>query len=85
MKFEIKDLKQGGIALRYKSNGYNELIELGEIVLKKQNAKEYSKCWQSEEIFDYHGINRALRYFICNSRNSSNYFEIQRIVVIQMK
>ena len=58
MKFEIKDLKEGGYMLWGKSDSL--LIYLGDIVLYKENQKNESNCEQNEEDFDYHGIKKAL-------------------------
>ena len=76
MKFEIKDLKFGGIGLGEKS--HDCLIDLGDIVLWKENYKNESRCWQNENVFDYHGIEKAL----CGKTMRS--FNPKRILVIQM-
>ena len=81
MKFEIKDLKWGGIYLGRKSDEY--LILLGDICLRKENNKSKSHCYQSENWFDYHGIQNAL----CGKqpdKYGDMYFTPQRILVIQM-
>ena len=79
MKFEIKDLKFGGYHLYEKSDW--DLIQLGDIWLKKENYKNYSCCYQNEWRFDYHGIEKAL----CGKTNCWNPFTPKRILVIQMK
>ena len=58
-----------------KSN--EELIELGDIWLMKENKKNESYCYQTEYWFDYHGIEKAL----CGKF----YFTQKRILVIQMQ
>ena len=79
MKFEIKDLKYGGYKLYDKSNNY--LISLGEIYLNKDNFA--SHCCQSEDKFDYHGIQKAL---IVKEPKKFGLmcFTPKRILVIQM-
>ena len=80
MKFEIKDLKDGGISLEEKSSYY--LIELSDICLKKENQKTSSQCYQNEDWFNYHGIQNAL----CGKTwENGNFFKLKRIFVIQMK
>ena len=79
-KFEIKHLEYGGILLHDKS--LVELIYLGDIYLNKENDKSRSCCWQTENSFNYHGIEKAL----CGKINEYNgKFTPKRIVVIQMK
>ena len=79
MKFEIKDLKYGGYVLCEKSDEF--LIYLGDIVLCKENCKNYSLCYQNENEFDYHGIENAL----CGKTGNIKPFKPKRILVIQMK
>ena len=59
MKFEITYLYFGGICLFEKSDEY-ELIELGNIILNKENEKNESCCFQIQDSFNYHGIKKAL-------------------------
>ena len=80
MKFEIKDLKEGGIYLYKKSDEYN-LIDLGDIRLLKEYWKNESYCWQFEDRFNYHGIKNAL----CGKTGYGEFFTPKRILVIQMK
>ena len=77
MKFEIKDLKYGGIYLKEKSDEY--LIYLGNIYLNKENMKNITFCHQYESRFNYHGIENAL-----NGKIYPNGFTPKRIIVIQM-
>ena len=77
MKFEIKYLKKGGIYLYKKSSEY--LMALGDIYLNKENNKNESYCYQSEDHFNYHGIEKAL----CGK--TGDYFTPKRILVIQME
>ena len=81
MKFEKKDLEEGGIILWEKSDDY--LICLGDIYLRKVDMKHYSYCNQNENYFDYHGISNAL----CGKSGYSeeDCFNPKRILVIQMK
>ena len=82
MKFEIKDLKKGGYRLWNKS--VVGLIELGNIVLYKENNKIYSRCYQNEDLFDYFGIEKAL----CGKtyeHPKHERFTPKKILVIQMK
>ena len=80
MKFEIKDLKDGGIKLYEKS--YDDLIELGNIYLNKENSKNQSYCYQNENNFNYHGIENA----VCGKTwINGGCFTPKRILVIQME
>ena len=78
MKFEIKELKEGGYKLFKPSD--NRLISLGDIALNKANRKNQSKCSQNEEYFDYHRIENALY-----GKTKYENFTSKRILVIQMK
>ena len=78
MKFEIKDLREGGIILC--ETIYGVLIDLGDIHLRQKNWKYQSYCYQNENRFDYHGIENAL----CGKTNPTN-FTPKRILVMQMK
>ena len=81
MKFEIKDLKNGGIWFIYSSAV--ALIYLGDIRLMKENYKNQSCCNQDEDNFDYHGIENVL----CGKTGGfpHDFFTLKRILVIQMK
>ena len=61
------------------------MIYLGDIVLKKENEKNHSFCYQNEDIFDYHGIENALCGKTNSWRNDGENFTPIRILVIQMK
>ena len=76
MKFEIKNLKGGGIILLEKTD--KDLIKLGDIYLKKQNKKNDSYCNNNESNFNYHGIENEL----CGK---SIIFIPKRFFVIQIK
>ena len=65
-----------GYCLYKKSDGF--LISLGDILLRKENYKNQSCCFQDEYRFDYHGIENAL----CGKDWT---FTPKRILVIQMK
>ena len=83
MKFEIKDLEYGGITLHTKLNQF-DLINLGDIYLYKEARKNKSYCNQTEDRFDYHGIEKA----VCGKQKSGRkgeHFKPKRILVIQMK
>ena len=81
MKFEIKGLKEGRVYLCEKSH-HNCLIDLGKIVLCKENKKNNSYCHQFENNFNYHGIKKAL----CGKTwINGNVFKPKRILVIQMQ
>ena len=80
MKFDIKNLKYGGYLL-YEKSSVN-LITFGDIVLWKENKKNSSFCYQNEDWFDYHGIEKAL----CGKIGwKGEFFTPKRILVIQMK
>jgi hypothetical protein len=81
MKFEIKELKDGGYWLWEKSDQYNHLIRLGDICLYKENKKNDSCCLQGERYFNYHGIKKAL----CGKTYwDGGNFSPKRILIIQM-
>ena len=79
MKFEIKNVKECGYGLFDKREDH--LIQLGNIVLMKENKKNESCCFHHENNFNYHGIKKALCGKIWNNRE---YFTPKRITVIQM-
>ena len=81
MKFEIKDIENGGYCLCDNNDDY--LIYIGDIELFKQNRKYKSYCCQMNEYFNYQGINKAL----CGKKKNEYgemCFNLKRIVVIQM-
>ena len=81
MKFEILNLKNGGICLIEKID--NVLILLGDIKLHKEEKKNGSYCVQFENCFDYNRIENAL----CGKTGYSSggiQFTPKRIIVIQM-
>ena len=84
MKFEIKNMKKGGISLFRKNDDvYSDLITIGEIFLSKENWKIDSNCEQHENYFNYHSVKNAL----CGIKSNSNgemKFIPKRFVVIQM-
>ena len=82
MKFEIKDLREGGYYLHEKSHSC--LISLGDICLYKENYKNQSHCIRNEDDFDYHGIKNELCEKTGYSFGGDN-FTTKRITVIQMK
>ena len=49
--------------------------------LQSKNEKNQSHCYQSEDTFDYHGIENAL----CGKPGYMHFFTPKRILVIQMK
>ena len=53
---------------------------MGEIILSKENNKNESRCYQTKEIFNYHGIEKAL----CGKTGRDYPFTPKRIFVIQM-
>ena len=91
MKFEIKDLRRGGMILYEKS--HEELIHLGDIVLKKHDLYDLeSFCFDNIDIFNYKGeeksILRELNPYIFTvslcGKTYPYYFIRKRILVIQM-
>ena len=79
MKYEIKDSKYGGYRLYFKY--IKCLIEIGDIILMKEENKKESWCYQNDDYFDYHGIESALN----GNYGFQNCVSLSRIVVIQMK
>ena len=65
------------------TNGYKfshyMLIRIGDIILMNKNEKENSYCIQSEDLFNYHYVDKAL----CGKTNKET-FDPKRIVVFQM-
>ena len=80
MKFEIKDINEGGYVL-YDEKEYR-FVNLGNIALYKDNWKGQSTCWQNNTRFDYKGIDRAL----CGKEYNTykEYIKPKRILVIRM-
>ena len=81
MKFELKEMKESRIFLLDKTDEY--LISIGDILLKKENLKDYSFFLNHSDSFDYYGIPNAL----CGKEVDSCgyiYFTPKRIIVIQM-
>ena len=80
MKFEIKDVKKGGYLVWKKSSDI--LIQMGNIVLNKENKKTESYCIHNGR-FNYHGISKAL----CGKAGyaSKDAFVPKHFSVIQMK
>ena len=86
MKFEIKDLEEGGYWLYEKSD--DTLIVVGDIVLYKERKKNQSNYYQNENKFNYHGIKNALCGETKNSKKGYVFgktFSPKRIQVIQME
>ena len=83
MKFVIKHLHDGGICLYEKSDV--DLIDLGDIHLKKLNEKHESYCYQHEWIFDYHYIKKVLCGKVTIAFGTKERFTPKRILVIQME
>ena len=73
-KYDIKDLKWGGICLCVKN--WVGLVKLGDIELYKENKKNESHCNQYKDRFNYDLNSNAL----CENK----YFDPKRILVIQM-
>ena len=82
MKYEVINEKQGGYYLFAKS--YDILIQLGDIVIFKQNRKERSFYIQYPEYFDYHNIDFAFTDRKSTSVNDAIPCIPKRILVIQM-
>ena len=78
IKYEIKDVNYG-FGLFNSAN--KRLIGLGEIKLYKQNDRQCSWCYQHDELYNYHGVEKA----ICGRTMENEPFTIKRIVVIQME
>ena len=83
MKFEIKDFKQGGYKLFEKLSRYANLIGLGDIYLSKENCKKLSFCFQREDTFDYHGIEKALSLDCTNCGKTNTYVFTNNIVSVE--
>ena len=83
MKFEIKDITNGGYRLC--SQNSDELIYLGNIFIRKKQRTHFSYCNQISEKFEYHNINKAICGRLYNSGQTEGFFIPTRIIVIQMK
>ena len=84
-RFSIKN-KKSGYFLEDKSD--DKLIELGDIVLNKENKRKTSYCFQREEKYNYRGIQNAVCGKIRYEENGimvGEYFNPTRIFVIQMR
>ena len=75
MKFEIKDIKEGGCVLFEKLD--YRLFACGELLLMKKRMKHASHCLQCDETVEHHEIENALR-------GEVGFFVAKRITVIQM-
>ena len=86
MKFEIRNINEG-YKVSEKSSSW--LISLGDIILLKENMRHESYCWQYEDKFNYHGVEKALCGKkidkIVNQRKYGTTFTPKRILVLQMK
>ena len=82
MKFEIKNIVQGGYYLSDSTDYY--LIQIGDICLKKEHRKEKSYCFQTENNFNYHNNPKALCGKEYDFSRKFEYFTPKRIIVIQM-
>ena len=91
MKFPIKNTTKGGYRLSTPSE--ESLIHIGEIILMKnckgeEDEEEISRelCCQSDDLFDYHGIEKAL--YRDKNFPQMNFkvlkFRLERLIVIQM-
>ena len=85
MKFEIKNMKDGGIRLCGKH--FNELFLMGNIVLGKKEKKTETYFWKDdyEDYFDYHGIENAVCGKTTDVYGVGDRIKLKRILVIQMK
>ena len=84
MKFDIK--QNGGCCYTICKDYDEKLIEIGDIIIYKQEFKNESYCIQSDYYFDYKGIRKALcgkKYD--NWKNKGKHFIPKRISVIEMK
>ena len=74
MKFEIINPWEGGYTLSNQTDGL--LIWIGDIILYKKEKRKYSSCLQTNDYFNYHGVEHAL----CGKID----FIPKRIVVFEM-
>ena len=80
MKFEINENYEGRNLIEEKPDNYYDLIQIGDILLKKEEMRKYCFVDQHEYHFNYHQIQNAL-----NGKNGKeNYFYLKRLIVIQM-
>ena len=77
MKFEIRDITEGGYRLWNRSEDW--LIAIGDIYLYKKNVSHQANCCQLGNRFNYPRIQGAL----CGKINPEKITP-KRIVVIQM-
>ena len=88
MKFEIKNKCLGGYKLFNSNDGSSGLIKIGNISLGKYHHKHLSYCLENNSHFDFKGIPNALcgKTKVYENKNPIGpFFNIKRIVVIQMK
>ena len=77
MKFDILERK---CSCKIYKEVENQLIDIGELTLYKENFKNYSHYHQYSTNFNYHGIENAL-----TGLKYASPMEIDRIVVFTMK
>ena len=78
IKFEIKQLHDNGCFFHPKRSDH--LISFGEVVLYKRNKSGWSYCCQTNEMFDYHSIEKAL----CGRNLWGDPFGLKRLTIISM-
>ena len=80
IKFEIIDNTLAGYQLYEQRNNY--LIELGDIIIMKEELKKKSFATHSIKIFNYHGLSNGL-FGKKKSIDGCLYFTPKRIVILQ--
>ena len=84
MKCEIKFLESSGCVIKRKDS--LSMISIGDISLFKQEDRDKSYCWQHNEIFNYHGIDKLLCGETRAFKNGwiGKCFTLKRLIIIQM-
>ena len=82
-RFDINNIRDGGYNLYEPYD--DRLIQIGDILLMKENVKNKSYCRQEYNYFDYHGIESALCGKISGYQNDGENFTIKRFIIVQME
>ena len=85
MKFEIKNVVNGGYNLIDPEESCTNLIFLGDIILCNKTDQMGSICSQNENSFDYHGVKNPFNEKLNDPFTNENYFSATRLVIIQMQ
>ena len=83
MKFEFNEGQNCGYRMFGKSEFNDNLLRIGDILLRVEHKKHQSYCSETKQIFNYHGISNALCGKVSGSSNQ--FFTLKRFIIFQMK